>query len=170
MDVLSGQLERVQSYLNLGKPRRALHLLMGIPTEHRLDDRFERMEFRVYLAMETWDKALEVANELVQENPGETEALIFRSWSLLELGQVEAALTTLDEVPEDGMDDARYHYVLSRAMMRFGQRNLARQSLARAIEIDPDMAKVAAALPGTARLMGELDRGEMGITRAPQRS
>jgi tetratricopeptide (TPR) repeat protein len=154
VDILSGHLRKVRGYLNLGKPRRALFILEEIPTHHRTDDRYERMEFEVYMAMERWDKALEVANELVMEFREDAEAKIFRSWSLLELGMIESALDTLDQIPTDGLDDARYHYVLARLMMRFGHDQLARESLDRAIDLDPDMAKIAASLPGTARLMG----------------
>ncbi len=155
-DILGKSLAQVRSYLNLKRPRQAHYLLNQIPTQQRTDDRFGRMEVQVYLAMEDFARALEVANELQANDLHDPEAAVYRAWSLLELGKINAAQAELSRGLEGFEDHAYYHYVQARVHRRAGRDEEALASLSRAIELDPDVATLAGDLPGTAQMLGEL--------------
>jgi predicted Zn-dependent protease len=156
MDVLKYPLDTAQSFLNLGRGREALAVLEEVPLMHRTDDRYEHLLVEVYLGMERWDKAYEAATALLAESPDDGLASVQIAVSLLEMNKEDAAESVLADAHESAKADARYHYLKARLLARDGLREEARAALAAALDINPDIAKKAAALPGMARLLGEL--------------
>lgn len=156
MDTLKYPLDTAQAYLNLGRAREALNILEDVPLIQRQDDRYEHMLVEVYLGMERWDKAYETASELLLNTPADGMAAVQIAVSLLEMGKEEAAENVLAQAHESAQADARFHYLHARMHMRDGRRAEAVAALTRAIDMDPDMAKRAAGLPGMARLLAEL--------------
>lgn len=156
MDVLKYPLDTARSYLNLGRAREALTVLEDVPLMHRQDDRYEHMMVEVYLGMERWDKAYEIATELLAGTPADGLASVQVAVSLLEMGREDPAEAVLADAHESAREDARYYYLQARLLARDGKREEARAALSQAIEMNPDIVKKAATLPGMARLMSEL--------------
>ena len=124
-------------FLELGDPLAAWDELEQIPAEYRAESIVLVMRYEIYMALEKWDEAVEIARYLVKAVPD--EPLLFVNLGMAEVKKTgyEAGEGILREALVTFPDHPNLIYNLACYCAQVGKIEEAKQLLAKAIELDP---------------------------------
>jgi len=147
-------LRAAEGWLDLGLPEEARAELKQVPSGVRGEPVTLMLWWRVHSGLGEWRKAVEVADELVQRDPGNPFGWIHRSYALHEAKETQQAWDLLRPVLEKFNEEELIPYNLACYACQLGQISDARELLGMAVkrgdakEIreralnDPDLAPI----------------------------
>jgi tetratricopeptide (TPR) repeat protein len=92
---------------------------------------------RLLVAKGDISEAGKLLTEILKDNPRDSEALVTRGRMALQREEAQSAIADFRSVLRDQPDSIEYLSLLARAHMAAGERQLARESLGRAVELNP---------------------------------
>ena len=96
------------------------------------------LQLEIFAEVKNWDRALEVAQRLVRENPQNTEYLVQLANIAVKAEEPELAQNTLSRLYPLWKEDPEKLRQLAALQVRFGNKSTARKSLARALKLDKE--------------------------------
>lgn len=119
---------------------------------------YEKRIIEVYMRQGKRAEASEIVNQILKDDPGDSDARGLEASFLLDKGQINQALGELQSVVSHAPDNPVAYFNLGRAHAARGELEQARQSFEKAIQIRPDYVLARLAL---AQL--EVQRGEYDV-------
>jgi len=133
----------IMGYLELGMADDALSELEAMSAVKKKTERYGELLLATQMMLKQWTVAAETAQRLCVMNSTETCYFIHAAFCLHEIGDTEGAMKRLMSGPRALMKDALYHYNLACYQAVLGQKEVAGDSLKRAIELDAKLRAVA---------------------------
>jgi len=124
-------------FLELGDPYAAWDELEQIPAEYRAESIVLVMRYEVYMALERWEEAVEIAQHLVKTDASEPMLFINLAMAEVKKSGYGVAEGILREALVTFPDHPNIHYNLACYSARLGKIEEAKRLLAIAIELDP---------------------------------
>lgn len=137
-----------QFYIRLNDPDSAIREFKeGMAKDSARKAMYQKDIMSVYMAEHKSSEAAAINNQILKENPKDSDALSLQASFLLDKGDVTQALGELQSVITRSPDNAVARYQLGRAHLARGEWEQARQSFQKAFEIRPDymLARIALA-------------------------
>lgn len=124
-------------FLELGDPHSAWDELEQIPAENRAESVVLIMRYEIYMALERWDEAVEIARHLVKTDPDEPMLFINLAMAEVKKSGYKVAEGILRDALATFPDHPNINYNLGCYSARLGKIEEARRLVAIAIELDP---------------------------------
>ncbi len=149
------RLRHADGYITLGLLTEASDELEAIEGLDRLSPEVMDLRCDLYLAARNWELLLAVSRELIRARPSDGKGWIQTARALRELDRVPEARTVLAEAVRSHAVCSRLHYQLASCHCLLGDLALARESLRRACQLDPELKMKALDDPDLRALWGE---------------
>ncbi len=134
-------------YLRIGDMESAVREYReGISKDSSHKSIYEKRIIEVYLRQGKRAEASEIANQILKEDPNDSDARSLQASVMLDKGEVNRALGELQAVVTHAPDNPVAHFNLGRAHAMLGQWEQARQMFEKAIQIRPDYVLARLAL------------------------
>jgi predicted Zn-dependent protease len=124
-------------FLELGDPYAAWDELEQIPAEYRAESIVLVMRYEVYMALERWDEAVEIAQHLVKTDPSEPMLFVNLAMAEVKKSGYGVAEGILREALKAFPHHPNINYNLACYSAQLGKVEEAKRLLAIAIELDP---------------------------------
>jgi predicted Zn-dependent protease len=137
------QLRAALGFLELGDPDAAWDELESLPAEERAHPVVLRVRVQIYRAKERWMEMAEVARHLTEIEPGEPAHWTDKAWAERRHLGIPIAESTLLLARLRFPQEAIIHYNLACYAAVQGKLDHAKESLSRALELDPSLKEIA---------------------------
>ena len=145
-------------YVRLGDPDSAIREFKeGISKDPVRKATYQKDIMSVLIAQHKRGEAAEINQQILKDNPNDSDARSLEAGFLLDKGDVTRALSELQAVVTRSPDNAVARYNLGRAHVARGEWEQARQSFQKAIEIHPDYMLARLALAQLLVTRGDFD-------------
>jgi tetratricopeptide (TPR) repeat protein len=126
-------------YLRMGDPESAVREYRdGMAKDARNKATYEKRIVEVLARQNKMAEAKDVNDQILKDNPKDSDALGVKATLLLDSGEVAAALPGLQQVVTRAPDNPVAHFNLGRAYLMHNEAENARQQFQKAIELRPD--------------------------------
>jgi tetratricopeptide (TPR) repeat protein len=151
--------ERVGNfYLRLGDPESAIREYKeGMTKDPTHKATYQKSVMQVLIGQGKRGEAAEVNQQILKENPNDSDARSLEAGFLLDKGDINRALTELQSVVTRSPDNPVARYNLGRAHVAKGEWEQARQSFQKAIELRQDYMLARLALAQLLVTRGDFD-------------
>jgi tetratricopeptide (TPR) repeat protein len=145
-------------YVRLGDPDSAIREFKeGIAKDPSLKATYQKDIMSVLIAQHKRGDAAEINQQILKDNPNDSDARSLEAGLLLDKGDVTRALSELQAVVTRSPDNAVARYNLGRAHVARGEWEQARQAFQKAIELHPDYMLARLALAHLLVTRGDFD-------------
>jgi tetratricopeptide (TPR) repeat protein len=145
-------------YVRLGDPDSAIREFKeGITKDPVRKATYQKDMMSVLIAQHKRGEAAEINQQILKDNPNDSDARSLEAGFLLDKGDVTRALSELQAVVTRSPDNAVARYNLGRAHVARGEWEQARQAFQKAIEIHPDYMLARLALAQLLVTRGDFD-------------
>ena len=134
--------EAAEGWLELGNLREANEELVKIASDLRSHPRVLGLRWKMHALVHEWDACVEIAREMVQARPGESEGWLNLATSVQRLGRGQEAKDILLSVVKAFELDAAIPFDLARYCGGLGQVREAKQWLGKALLAAKDTEEV----------------------------
>jgi tetratricopeptide (TPR) repeat protein len=145
-------------YVRMGDPDSAIREFKeGIAKDPSRKATYQKDMISVLIGQHKRGEAAEINQQILKDNPNDSDARSLEAGFLLDKGDVTRALSELQAVATRSPDNAAARYNLGRANVARGEWEQARQSFQKAIEIHPDYMLARLALAQLLVTRGDYD-------------
>jgi len=130
----------------------------GIANDSKQKATYQKRIIEVYMRQGKRAEAAEINQQILKDNPSDTDAKGLEATLLLDKGDILKAMTELQAVVNRAPDNPIAHFQLGRAHAARGEFELARQQFEKALELQPNNIQARLAL---AQL--EVSRGQFDV-------
>ena len=145
-------------YLRMGDPESAVREYReGIAKDAKNKTGYEKRIVEVRARQGRMADAKDANDQILKENPSDSDALGVKATFLLNQGEVAAALPGLQQAVTRTPDNPVAHFNLGRAYAMHNEPEMARQQFQKAIELRPDYIPARFSLAQLQLMRGEFD-------------
>jgi tetratricopeptide (TPR) repeat protein len=145
-------------YVRLGDPDSAIREFKeGVAKDPARKATYQKDIMSVLIAQHKRGEAAEINQQILKDNPNDSDARSLEAGFLLDKGDVTRALSELQAVVTRSPDNAVARYNLGRAHVARGEWEQGRQSFQKAIELHPDYMLARLALAQLLVTRGDFD-------------
>lgn len=130
-------------WLELGMPDDALEELDALRGEDREERKVLELKMSAEMAKESWEEAVETAEKLCRLAVDEPDFFLSVAFCLHEMGRTEEARNWLQRGPEELSELPVFHYNMACYHWTLGEKERARNHLAKAIDMDESFLDAA---------------------------
>ena len=124
----------------------------------RPEDLLVKKKFiQLLVAAKRYDEARSLDADILKGNPGDDDALVYRSQIQLNSGDVGSAAQTLETVVKDSPKNIQAHYALGVAFEKQGNVERAEGEWREALHLDPDFVDAQRSIANAAILQGDMN-------------
>lgn len=143
-EMVTKQIIRAASgWLELGMPGDALEELEGLAPDERESKKALELKLAAQMASNSWVPASETAVSLCNQAVDEPEYFVSAAYCFHEIGETEEARKWLQRGPAVLTEMPVYHYNMACYLWKLGERERARNHLAKAFEMDESFVEAA---------------------------
>jgi len=122
---------------------------------HPTDMQVKKNYIQLLLQKNRWDEARKLNDELLNTNPGDNEAMVYRSQIQISAGNLNDAIATLQNVTKNDPNNSEAHYTLGIALDKSGDLEQAESEWREAARLRPDLVDPERSLAGAALRRGD---------------
>lgn len=124
--------------------------------KHSTDVEIKKKYVQLLIQANRFDEARALVNEMLKANPGDADALIYRSQMQVSSGDLAEATQVLQHVIKNSPENAQAHYVLGVALEKQGNLGYGESEWREALRINPDMVDAQSAMAAAAIRQGDI--------------
>jgi tetratricopeptide (TPR) repeat protein len=153
-DVSTSAIEAARRYIEIGRPERALESLAALDSEQGTTSEARRLRGYALLAIKDYDRAVEAAQDALEDDPGSIELLYLLSLAEERRGRLAPAEAAILAALEQDPDDVQLLTQYADVLMRGHALDKAARVLDMAAAGDPDSIDVLESRVSLAYLRG----------------
>ena len=144
-------------YFAYGDVDKAVAEYAALYQDQPKDLQIEKKYIQLLIQVKRYDEASRLTGQILKADPGDDDALLYRSQMQISQGDVTDAAQTLQNVVRSAPNNSEAHYVFGVALQKQGFPQRAEEEWHQALSIDPNLLDAERALADTALQQNDMN-------------